>query len=129
MGEININIRIILSFDYFLRYGALDFLSIRTKVITEPIYGMSLQKKCQPLNPESCSLLTETAIKGQVNPSIPNPHKNINEYNCILYKSSTKKPINGIPNNRRSLKVPWNPILTKDSTYPIQEEWNISNAM
>lgn len=29
----------------------------------------------------------------------------------------------------RSLKVPWNPILTKDSTYPIQEEWNISNAM
>ena len=30
---------------------------------------------------------------------------------------------------RRSLKVPWNPILTKDSTYPIQEEWNISNAM
>ena len=32
-------------------------------------------------------------------------------------------------NNWRSLKVPWNPILTKDSTYPIQEEWNISNAM
>ena len=31
--------------------------------------------------------------------------------------------------NWRSLKVPWNPILTKDSTYPIQEEWNISNAM
>ena len=32
--------------------------------------------------------------------------------------------------NRRSLKVPWNnPILAKDSTYPIQEEWNISNAM
>ena len=31
---------------------------------------------------------------------------------------------------RRSLKVPWNnPILAKDSTYPIQEEWNISNAM
>ena len=30
----------------------------------------------------------------------------------------------------RSLKVPWNnPILAKDSTYPIQEEWNISNAM
>ena len=29
-----------------------------------------------------------------------------------------------------SLKVPWNnPILAKDSTYPIQEEWNISNAM
>ena len=32
--------------------------------------------------------------------------------------------------SRRSLKVPWNnPILAKDSTYPIQEEWNISNAM
>ena len=31
---------------------------------------------------------------------------------------------------RSSLKVPWNnPILAKDSTYPIQEEWNISNAM
>ena len=29
----------------------------------------------------------------------------------------------------RSLKLPWNPILAKDSTYPIQEEWNISNAM
>ena len=34
------------------------------------------------------------------------------------------------PYKRRSLKVPWNnPILAKDSTYPIQEEWNISNAM
>ena len=30
---------------------------------------------------------------------------------------------------RGSLKLPWNPILAKDSTYPIQEEWNISNAM
>ena len=28
-----------------------------------------------------------------------------------------------------SLKLPWNPILAKDSTYPIQEDWNISNAM
>ena len=36
----------------------------------------------------------------------------------------------GLQYERRSLKVPWNnPILAKDSTYPIQEEWNISNAM
>ena len=40
---------------------------------------------------------------------------------------NSKKDI--ITRKWRSLKVPWNPILAKDSTYPIQEEWNISNAM
>lgn len=102
MSDTNISIRIILSFDYFLLYGTLDFLNIRTKVMTEPTYGINLQKKCQPLSPESRSLLTETEIKGQVSPIIPIPHKNISKCNCILYKSSTKKPINGIPNNMKT---------------------------
>ena len=40
------------------------------------------------------------------------------------------KKVDSMVFKRRSLKVPWNnPILAKDSTYPIQEEWNISNAM
>lgn len=41
----------------------------------------------------------------------------------------TRHCIKKMTKERRSLKVPWNPILAKDSTYPIQEEWNISNAM
>ena len=46
----------------------------------------------------------------------------------VGFKSQTLKANSVL--NRRSLKVPWNnPILAKDSTYPIQEEWNISNAM
>lgn len=43
------------------------------------------------------------------------------KYETMIQKIMRKKG--------RSLKVPWNPILAKDSTYPIQEEWNISNAM
>ena len=47
-----------------------------------------------------------------------------------ILASSTSFSVFPLPDGRRSLKVPWNnPILAKDSTYPIQEEWNISNAM
>ena len=60
----------------------------------EPANGTNLHKKCQPLKPESCSLLIETDMNGQVSPNIPTNHKNITEYNCIP-KSPKMKQING----------------------------------
>ena len=52
------------------------------------------------------------------------------ENNDIELQTPIEYVIGYICKKGRSLKVPWNnPILAKDSTYPIQEEWNISNAM
>ena len=92
---------------YASYYEAIQTLSVKNKLLAyEAITRYALYQDVMPNLPSRVLAILMVAM--------PTIDSNFEKYNK---KGS-------------SLKVPWNnPILAKDSTYPIQEEWNISNAM